>query len=175
MSHQAPLNGSANHAAADSPGELRVSKDSRESKMAGRGSTRAFVGNAVDAIHDVVELVELQAKLLAADTATARHKIILPTVLLLVGCCLLLGTIPVALMSLAEVFVNYIEWPQWLASGAACGCGLLLATTMLLFGWYRMKSGFNEFDNSRKELQRNVAWIKCRLRNQQSSTAASQA
>ena len=69
--------------------------------------------------HDVIELAELQAQLLTSELKKSSQKTRTCLILAIVGFCLLLASIPVALFALAEVLVEQLDWSQiiWIWSG----------------------------------------------------------
>ncbi len=77
---------------------------------------------------------------------------------------MLLGTIPVALLAIAALFVEQLEWSYAAAAGAAAGIGVLIAGIVLAVAYSYVKNGLVLFDRSREELQRNIAWLKSTLR-----------
>ena len=114
--------------------------------------------------HDAVELAELQSELLSLDTAAAWRRIRVGVVLTIVGGCLLLGCLPVVLLTIAEALVEFAGWSQTAALAAAGGGGLLVAAGILTVAWFRLKTMLASFERSREELTRNLAWIKSSLR-----------
>jgi hypothetical protein len=124
------------------------------------------VGHFSELAHDVVELAELQAKLLSLDAASAWERIRVGVVLVIVGACVLLGSLPVVLLSLAEALAEYALWPRTAALAAAGGIGLVAAGVILGLAWYRLKTMMAAFRRSQEELSQNVAWLKTSLRRQ---------
>jgi len=114
--------------------------------------------------HDAIELAELQAKLLALDVKVASRQARISLILGVVGVCLLLGCIPVALYALAEVFVAQFGWSQAAALAAAAAIGLAASALAGAVAWRRLRSGLASLQRSREELNRNIAWIKSNLR-----------
>ena len=145
MSHQTTMNGSTNGNRSDEPV---------------RRSTRSVVGNAADVLHDVTELAELQAKLLAADLKMTGRRTIVPTVCLTVATCLLLGLVPVVLLAAAELMLQHTELSRPIALLLSSGLGLLLAGVFAVVGWLKLKSVFRELESSTTELKQNISWIK---------------
>jgi len=115
--------------------------------------------------HDVIELAELQAQLFSLDvketTKTTRTSLLLAVV----AGCVLLGTIPVALIALAELLIEQLDWSQAAAYGVATLVGLLISVGIGAVAWSRFRTGIVTMHRSREELSRNVAWIKSSLRN----------
>jgi hypothetical protein len=115
--------------------------------------------------HDVLELAELQSELLSLDVAAAWQRMRVGVVLTIVGGCLLLGCLPVVLLTVTETLVEYAGWSRTGALAAAAAGGLLAAGGILAAAWFRMKTMLVSFERSREELSRNLAWIKSSLRD----------
>jgi hypothetical protein len=86
-------------------------------------------------------------------------------ILAVVSICLLLGTIPIALFALAQVFVEQLGWSQAAALGVSTLVGLVLAAGVGAAAWGIVKSGLISLERSREELGRNIDWLKSSLRS----------
>lgn len=116
--------------------------------------------------HDVVELGELQVQLLTLDAAAAWQRMRTGLVLVVVAACLLLGSIPIALLIIAEALVEFAGWSRTASLGVAAGIGLVAAGVIAAVAWHRLKAMCATFDRSREEFTRNLAWIKSSLQQQ---------
>ncbi len=140
-----------------------------KTKVNGRhGPSQADAGDGDAAfrrlLHDVIELGEMQVKLLTLDLKQTASKMITPTVLAVVGVAVLLGCVPVALTATAHVFVEFLQWPRSAAFGIATLIGLVLCGLMLAVAYFKFKKGFATLQRSQHEFSQNVAWLKSRLR-----------
>jgi uncharacterized membrane protein YqjE len=139
-----------------------------EAKMNTNGRARDKEPNVTasfaELAHDVIELAELQAKLFGLDVKDATQKTRTSLLLSVVALCVLLGSIPVALMALAYLLIEQLEWSNAVGFGVATLVGLLLSAGILAAGYFKFKSGKSAMQRSREELSRNVAWIKATLR-----------
>lgn len=115
--------------------------------------------------HDVIELAELQAKLFALDVSNTSQRTRTSLIWAVVGVCMLLGTIPVALFTLAELFVEQLGWSNAAGFGMATIIGALASASILVAAWLRFRTGLGTLQRSRDELSRNIAWIKSSLRS----------
>jgi len=115
--------------------------------------------------HDAIELAELQAQLFALDVKSSSRKARTSLVLAVVGLCILLGTIPVALIALAELLNEVIGWPTAAGYGVATLVGLLISAGILLAAWASIRQGIVTMQRSRDELTKNIAWLKSSLRS----------
>ncbi len=114
--------------------------------------------------HDVIELGELQAQLFVHDVKKTTQNARVALMLSIIGVCVLLGCIPVALIAVAELLTWLLEWPDVASYAVATLIGLVLAAATLGVGYYRIKKGVVAIDRSREELNRNVEWLKSTLR-----------
>jgi hypothetical protein len=149
MSYKTTLNGSMNG-----------SQSSR-----GASPTRAVFGNAAGVVHDFTELLELQVKLFAADVSAVKRRIVLPIAALVLSICVTLAILPVLLVGVAELFIQHADLSRATAFFASAGCGALVASILALVGWWRIRAGLHELQNSREELRKNIEWIKKTLRH----------
>jgi hypothetical protein len=132
------------------------------------GVTTSFAGLT----HDVIELAELQAQLFAVDVKHTTTNVKTSLAMALVGLCVLLSSLPVALIALAELLVEKLEWTKTVGYGAATLIGLLVSAAILGAAYAQFRDGFSALQRSRDELNRNVAWIKSSLRNRASASTA---
>jgi hypothetical protein len=129
------------------------------------GKAPNVAASVSDLTHDVIELSELQAQLLSLDAKQSVEKAKACLVLAVIGASVLLGTIPVALLAIAAIFVEQLEWSYAAAIGLATGIGLLIAAIVTGVAYGYVKNGLVSFDRSRVELQRNIAWLKSTLKS----------
>jgi hypothetical protein len=126
---------------------------------------RAVVENLSDFLHDVVTLSELQAKLFVADLKDFRSGATMPAALLGAAAVVALGTVPVLLMAIAWLLIDYdVLRPGW-AFLAAAGVGLALAALLGGVGWYAFRRRLAVLERSQIELERNITWFKSVLKH----------
>ena len=116
--------------------------------------------------HDVIELAELQAQLLALDVKSTGQNARGAFVLTVIGASFLLSSISVGLFALAELLVEKLGWSQSAADIVAALIGIALGAAALTGAWYRWQSGLYALQRSRDELSQNIAWVKSSLRKQ---------
>jgi hypothetical protein len=114
-------------------------------------------------IHDVLDLSELQARLLAVEARAAKEAVRTGVILFAGGSVVALAAIPVALLSLAEALVAYAGWSRTAGLLAASAAGLAIALTLIMTGLRYLRGDVVAFPRSRQELARNIAWIKSGL------------
>ncbi len=138
------------------------------------GKAPNVAASVSDLTHNVIELTELQVQLLTLDVRQSVQKARMCLILAVIGACVLLGTIPVALLALAALLVEQLEWSMAGATSVATLVGLLLAGVVLGVAWAYIKKGLVSLERSRDELRRNVAWLKSTLRTRGHAHASEQ-
>jgi uncharacterized membrane protein YqjE len=118
-----------------------------------------------DLAHDVIELTELQAELLAMDVRETSRTVRLGLILGIAGIVIFLGSVPVMLAALAYVLVEQGGWSHAAGFGGATIVGLLLSALIVAAAWWKLRSSAVTLHRSRDELKRNIAWVKSSLRN----------
>jgi hypothetical protein len=131
-----------------------------QSRKESPGVATSFAGLT----HDVIELAELQAQLLALDVKSTSQKARTSLVLVVIGVCVLLGTTPVALLTFAELLIQQFGWSRAASFASATLLGALLAAGILGAAWARFRAGVVTIQRSREEFNRNIAWVKSNLR-----------
>jgi hypothetical protein len=139
-----------------------------ETTMNGNGKAQTkmpdVAASVSDLTHDVIELSELQAKLLILDVKQTSQNARTCLILGAAGACLLLGTVPVALIFLGEL-LDGLGMSRVAGFGVATLVGIALVATLFGLAWWHVKSGMVSLQRSRDELNRNIAWIKSTLRS----------
>ncbi len=115
--------------------------------------------NIGDFAHDVLTLGELQMELLKVDTSDCLARLIKPVILLAVAVVCSLGCVPVALMTLAYVFVA-AGLSMWQAFLCATICGLAIAAMTGWIGWRSLIRSPIDFTRSKNEFASNFQWVK---------------
>lgn len=113
---------------------------------------------------DLAELAELQMRLLLADTRQARSGITVSTLALIGGVIVALGCVPVALAALALVLMAAAELSAVGATLIALATGVIIAVSLLFYGWTRGRKSLGRFERSETEFKRNFQWLKTTLR-----------
>jgi uncharacterized membrane protein YqjE len=117
-----------------------------------------------DLTHDVIELTELQTQLFALDAKYSMEKARACLIMGVVGAAMLLGTIPVALLTIAALVVEQLEWSYAAGAAVATLIGLVVTGVVMGIAYSYVKNGLVSFERSRDELRRNIAWLKSTLR-----------
>lgn len=142
----------------------------------GRPNTKMpdVAGSVSNLTHDVIELSELQAKLFMLDLKRSSQRTRTCLILAVVSICVLLGTIPVALIALAYLFVEQLEWSHAAAFAVATVVGLAITAALAGSAWSIAQSGLVSLERSRQEFSRNIAWLKTSLRTRGQDTSDQQ-
>ena len=114
--------------------------------------------------HDIVSLGELQFELFRDDLRKGLRGLLLPVVLLLLAGIVAFGTVPIALILLAEILMQVAGLSRAPALSIAALSGLLVAVALGVVGWSRVRGVGRVFKRSREELTRNMTWIKQALK-----------
>lgn len=124
---------------------------------------------ATHALHDLVMLAELQAKLLELDLKQGLQRVVRHGILLVMGGLLIVGAVPVVIIALALTLAQ--ELPISLAAAYWLTLlAVLLAGGLLIFAaMLRLRQVTNVFARSKAEWRCNVEWLKETLRRRRST------
>jgi len=113
---------------------------------------------------DIVELGELQSKLLMLDLSAASGRLRSMLAFALVGLAILIGSLPVAMFALAEFLTEQVGWTRFEALAIVAVSGLTLSGVLLVIAWCWMRKSAKMLDRSRQELRQNIKWLETTLR-----------
>lgn len=123
-------------------------------------SARAVARNVGELANDVIELGELQTQLFKSDTQEWLGRITMPMAVIGVGASLILGSIPLLLMALAQALIATTTLAPWAAYLIAGLVGATVGTIAAYLSWSKVKAGGDSFGRSREELASNIRWLK---------------
>lgn len=98
------------------------------------------------------------------DCRHGLHGLLISVALLVVAAMVALGTVPIALILLAELLMQAAGVSGAAAYAIAAMCGFIVAATLGLVGWSRLRRIRRVFHRSREEMTRNITWIKNALK-----------
>jgi len=124
--------------------------------------------------HNAIELAELQAQLFSLDVKQTSQKAGISVALAIGSVCVLLGTIPVVLIAIAQVFMEQLGWSSAASYGVAAFIGIVVSAGIGAAAYARFSTGIATMKRSREELNRNIAWLKSNLRNRTQAGAVAQ-
>jgi hypothetical protein len=113
--------------------------------------------------HDIVSLAELQFELFRSDCREGLKRMLIPVALLVIAGITAVGTVPIALMLIAEVLTQAAGLSRAAAFSIAALSGLLVALTVGVVGWLNLRGVARVLERSHDELTRNMTWIKSAL------------
>ena len=114
--------------------------------------------------HDIVSLAELQFELFRNDCREGLKGLLIPVTLLLFAGIVAAGTVPVALILLAEFLAQVAGLSRAAAFSIAALGGFIVAVALGFVGWSRIHGISRVFQRSREELTCNINWIKHALK-----------
>jgi hypothetical protein len=114
--------------------------------------------------HDIVSLAELQFELFRIDCREGLKRMLIPVTMLLFAGIVALGTVPIALILVAEFLVQTAGLSRAAAFSIAAMSGFIVALVMGVVAWSYLRGVVLVFERSREELTRNMTWIKRALR-----------
>ena len=114
--------------------------------------------------HDVVALAELQFDLFRVDCREGLGRILIPVALLLFAGIVAVGTVPIALILVAEFLTQAAGLSRAAAFSIAALSGFIAAVAIGVVGWSYLRGVVRVFERSREELTRNMTWIKRALK-----------
>lgn len=130
-----------------------------------RGAGMVFRENLSGLLHDVVELGELQTRLLMVDLNDASRGSVTAIVLVVSALVLSLGSVPVLLVGIGWALITFAGWTHTAAFAATGAGGLVLAAVLAWLAWRTLNAAVGKLSRSRDELAANVAWIKDALKH----------
>ena len=113
---------------------------------------------------DIVSLAELQFELFRIDCRVGLQRMLIPGAMLLAAGIVSVGTVPIALLLVAELCVQLAGLSRTVALSIATLSGLIVAVAVGVVGWYHIRGVARAFQRSRDEFTRNTAWIKGALK-----------
>lgn len=130
----------------------------------GNGTTtspaKAVARSMAELGHDAVTLAELQTELLQSELRQWLRGAATPAILLVSAVIVILGCVPVILLTLAYGLVEFAELSRALSLLIAATVGLAVAGVAAAIGWRRLRDNSAKLARSREEFQRNIHWIK---------------
>jgi len=125
---------------------------------------RAVARGSAEFLHDFTTLAELQGKLFLLDLSEGLSRLRTAAVALVLGVVIVLGCIPVALMTLALVLNATTSLNEATCFGIALATGLVLALLLLIPAYFGLRNWTSFLDRSYAEWRRNLQWFKDTLK-----------
>lgn len=110
--------------------------------------------------HDTMSLAELQFELFRTECREGIKRMLISMGLLVVAGIVAVGTVPIALMLVAEFLAQVAGLSRAAAFSIAAMSGFIVASALGVAGWSYLRGVARVFERSREELTRNMTWIK---------------
>jgi hypothetical protein len=118
------------------------------------------VGSIAELGNDIMNLAELQAKLVALDAKEAASRATLAVSAVALGLVIAVASVPVALLGLADVLARTLQiQPGW-AMLLTAAVALAFAGLIVVVFTRQIPEALNTFRRSKEEFARNLAWIR---------------
>ena len=109
---------------------------------------------------DLLELAELQGRLLRADAKLAVRKSVGTAAAIAISCCCLMGCLPVACFGFASAIAYYFELEDWVAQIAVGGSLSAISILIAAIAFKSFTRISYQFDRSADEFSKTLAWTK---------------
>ena len=120
-------------------------------------------------VSDLLELGELQLKLLKRDTTETISRTYIAVGLVVVGLITLFACLPIGMLAIAQVLHESAELSMVMSYTIVVGLGLILSGLLVLIGYFKLKRVGNVFRRSESEFSENVKWLKASLKQGKST------
>ena len=120
-----------------------------------------------DVAADVIEIAELQCRLMKQDLSDSLAESRRAVAGLLFGALLALAALPVLLIGLASLIDALTPISAWGAYLIVSGIALTVALVVCLNGYKAITHATKHFDRSSSELRHNLDWLKATVRREQ--------
>jgi len=114
--------------------------------------------------YDIMSLAELQFELFRNDCRAGMRGLLVPVAMLLLATIVAVGSVPLALIFIAEFLVQAVGLSRAAAFSIAALGGFIVAVALGVVGWSHIRGIGRVFERSREELSRNITWIKHALK-----------
>lgn len=121
--------------------------------------------NMGELTHDIMSLAEFQFELFRIDCREGVKQMLIPVGLLLLAGSVAVGTVPIALVCIAEFLVQATGLSRAAAYAIAATGGFIAAAAVGVAGWFSIHALARVFERSREELTDNMTWIKRALKH----------
>lgn len=109
---------------------------------------------------DVLELLELQAKLLKADTKRAMVQSQGAVLIAIIGSLCLAGCVPILILGVASAITYYFDVAAWVSQLAVSVCFAIVSVTFIVVAMRSLSKTGQQFRRSTEELSKNIEWAK---------------
>ncbi len=136
----------------------------RQAELNGHDVGDATVGEVTSHVsglaYDLITLAELQARLLLLDVREASRRSAITVVFLAVMAVFTVSAVPVCLLGISELLIEYGEWHRAVAYLTVGGLAALGALIGAMFAAKRLMKIGTVFARSHQEFQDNLDFVK---------------
>ncbi len=136
----------------------------RQADLNGRNTSETTMGEVTSHMsglaYDLITITELQARLLFLDLREASRRSAVTVVILSVMAIFTVSAVPVCLIGISELIVEYAEWHRavaYLTVGGIAALGALAGASMAA---KRLVKISTVFSRSHQEFQENLEFVK---------------
>ena len=123
-------------------------------------SPGSMVGNIAEFGNDIATLVELQAKLAVHDTKECVGRITYPAVVLAAGAVIIVSSIPILLLGLADLLAKTMGLQDWASRVIVAVVAMVVAALVAFLSYREAVSSITSFRRSTEEFTRNLSWVR---------------
>lgn len=123
-------------------------------------SPGSMVGNIAEFGNDIATLVELQAKLAVHDTKECVSRVTYPAVALIAGAAIILSSIPILLLGLADLLAKLAGVQDWASRLIVAGIAIGVAGLVAFLSYREAMNSVTSFRRSTEEFTRNLSWVR---------------
>lgn len=116
--------------------------------------------NMLEFVSDVLTLGELQAKLFAEDGRVGLKQLVVPVLAFIAGVTILLSCVPIALVTIALLLVEFAAFTAAQAFLISLAGGIVFGLVIAVAAALYLRKGSTMFDRSFRECDANVRWVK---------------
>ena len=109
---------------------------------------------------DLLELAELQGKLLRADAQAALRRSIGSAAAVVISCSCLLGCLPVVVFGFASAVAYYFEIETWMAQLLVGGSFSIVSIAVATIAFRNCTRIGKQFNRSSSEFSKTLEWTK---------------
>lgn len=132
-----------------------------------------FAGQAANVLGDLIELGELQARLVKADAHASAKQMTRPIAVLLVGVCAALASLPVLAIGCASCLAHFTALNAWQSQLLVGLLVAAIAAATVYLSVRAIRRSVLQFERSATELAKNLAWLKSVLGSSANADSAS--
>ena len=104
----------------------------------------------------MIELIELQSKLLAEDLKATARRVIPPVAMCVASVCIFFTACVALTIAIAELIVHYAQWERGFAYLLVAGVGIVITIMLVSIAVFLLKRSTNLLQRSKEEFFANL-------------------